>query len=236
MGSAINKTASELGAHAIRRSERGTEAFDRAARHSRRVRRLKILLPVAASFIAVAFLGYSLLPSTGAGGIDLRMLSIEGGKLVMENPTLGGFTDENLPYTMTAERARQAIGGQGDAIQLEGIRATVPIDRQDQATISAEGGIYDRQNNRLALDGAITLRTTSGILARLQSAEVDMASNVLSTEKPVEIEMSGMQIRADSFRAADGGKTLVFQDRVLVQIDPVRAREARVQQQETPRP
>lgn len=209
----------------IGHTERGADIFRKAERHSRRVRVLKIALPLIAVVASCILLGYSFLFSVGGGTVDPGAMSIESGNLVMDNPSLDGFTKENLPYSMTAARARQAIGGDGDAIALEEIRATVPISADNQATISAESGTFDRQADRLTLKDAITLRTTSGVVARLQSAEVDISSNELSTDEPVEIDLEGMRVRANTFRA-NGSSRMVFEDRVRVEIDPKQIRQS----------
>lgn len=209
----------------IRPVERSADIFRKAERHSRRVRVLKIAFPLIAVVASCFLLGYSLLFSVSGGTVDPGSMSIDSGNLVMDNPSLDGFTKENLPYSMTAARARQAIGGNANAIALEEIRATVPINADDQATISAESGTFDRQNDRLTLKNAVTLTTTSGVVARLQSAEVDIGSNELTTDEPVEIDMEGMRVRANTFRA-DGSSRLIFEDRVRVEFDPKQMRRS----------
>lgn len=210
---------------AIGHTERGADAFLKANRHSRRVRVMKIALPTVAVVASLFFVGYSFLFSVGGGAVDPGSMSIESGNLVMDNPSLDGFTSDNRPYSMTAERARQAIGGDANAIALEEITATVPIDSENQAMISAGSGTFDRQNDRLTLQDAVTLRTTSGVVARLKSAEVDIATSELKTDEPVEIDMEGMRVRANTFRS-DGGKRLIFEDRVRVEIDPKQMQRA----------
>lgn len=214
----------ETRTRAIRRAERDATAFARAARHSRRVRVLKFILPVVAIVVSVLFLGYSLIPQTIRESVDIGAASIEDGHLVIENPTLDGFTRDNLPYTMTAARARQAVGPTNAPIDLSQIRATIPINADTEARISAGHGHFDRANDRLTLGGSLSLSTNSGLHARLQSAEIDLASNALSTDDPVEIELEGMRITANRFRASDSGKTLVFEDSVHMEIDPAEIR------------
>lgn len=216
----------------VGRSERGEKAFSRAARHSRRVRVLKFVLPAVAAVASALLLGYSFLFSIGGDSVDPGSLSIESGNLVMDNPSLNGFTSANLPYHMTATRARQAIGGEDGAILLEDISATVPIDADNEASIRAAAGTFERGNDRLKLDDSITVRTTSGIFARLRSAEVDMESGSLTTEDPVEIDIDGMQVRANKFNATGGGERLVFEDRVRVRMDPKQIRHAPAQGEE----
>ena len=227
---ALNSIAkAEIGgiaAPGLKRSERGAEAFARAARHSRRVRVLKIVLPAAAVVVSVLFLGYSLLSPTVLDGLNLESATIEGGSLVMHNPSLNGFTSENLPYSVTATRARQEIGSDSGPIELEKIQATLPIDAERQATVTAGGGVFDQEKNRLLLNNAITVESNAGIFAQLKSANVDMASGNLSTDEPVDIEVNGMRVRAKSFHTIDGLERLVFENGVRLEIDPASVRRA----------
>lgn len=205
----------------ITRNERGEDVFARAQRHSRFVRILKFVLPVSAVLMAGAFIGYSLLASSVNYSLDIGTPTVEDGELVMANPQLGGFTKDNRPYKMTAARAKQAIGG-GSSIELEEITATVPIDNENFATVVAPNGTFNRESNRLDIDNSLLVKTTSGLEARLRSAQVDIDASTLRTEEPVEIKLNGTRISADSLEATDGGKVLVFENRVKVNIDPSR--------------
>src|SRR3954467_4318006 len=81
------------------------DAFDRAQRHSRRVRVLKFAVPVLAAGIAVAFPVYSYLAAPINISIQADGTAFADGKLVMANPKLNGFTKDKLPYSLTALRA-----------------------------------------------------------------------------------------------------------------------------------
>ncbi|MFS9599196.1 hypothetical protein, partial [Klebsiella variicola] len=68
-------------------SERAV-AFDSAQRHSRRVRILKLALPVIAGIIAIAFPVYSYLKTPPAAPVQADGSAFSNGKLVMANPKL----------------------------------------------------------------------------------------------------------------------------------------------------
>lgn len=205
----------------LERAERGEEVFERARRHSRRVRLLKLALPAVAVLMIAAFAGYSFLSSSLERIADLGALSVEGSGVVMANPKLDGFTKDDLPYSLRADRARQPLDGSG-AIELEGIVASVPIDKENRASITAKSGSFDREKNLLDIDSEITLNSTSGLQLRLQSANIDIGRNTLTTDKPVDIRLDGMHIAAEGMSAAEGGSKLIFEDRVRVEIDPAR--------------
>ena len=91
----------------------------------------------------------------------------------MANPKLDGYTKESRPYSMTATRALQHLDKNG-IIDLEGIDARLPVSATEFATIGAERGVYDRENNTLDIPSPITVKTTDGMTAILQSAYLEI--------------------------------------------------------------
>jgi lipopolysaccharide export system protein LptC len=199
-------------------------AFQRAARHSRKVRILKILLPVSAVLIAGAFLAYSYVRVPGQIAFDISESSFVDGKLVMANPRLEGFTRDDRPYSMAARRALQHVDQTG-IVELEGIDATLPVSRDTSATIVAEHGVYNREDNTLEVQSPISVSTTDGLTASFQSAFVDIDEGVLRTDQPVVLQIRGGELSADSMSVAENGKVVVFENRVRVEIRLDRLRE-----------
>jgi len=210
------------GSSTFRRNERGAEAFARAARHSRNVRLFKIVLPLTAILIIIAFFAYSYLPALRGADVDVDVINtaVESGDLVMSNPTLDGFTGTNQPYSVTARKARQPVGEPLGAFSLEELSATIQFGDKDSAKIIAGGGNLDRQSNRLVLDKQIEIETSNGIRARLETAEVDLATKTVESDRPVIIEMTGVRIESQKFETADGGEKLIFDGGVHMQVQP----------------
>ena len=193
--------------------------FAGAARHSRRVRFFKIVLPIASLMIAVGFAGYSWLLSPASVSIAVEGSAIRDGKIVMANPKMSGFTSNNLPYSMNAARAIQELSRPG-AIELEEIDAKFPIAADKWATFKADAGLYDDESNVLRITSPITLKTSDGLQADLGPAVVDIAAGELRSPSPVRIEQNGSTITADSLEVLDKGTVFVFENRVRMQVDP----------------
>lgn len=196
-------------------------AFRRARNHSRKVRFLKLALPVAALLLAGSFAGYSYLSLPGSVSFDVSGSAYADGKLVMANPKLDGYTKENRPYSMTAKRALQRID-QGSIVELEGIDAKLPISAEVFATIGADRGIYDRENNTLDVQSPVSVKTDDGTTATFQSAYLEIEKGTFKTDKPIDIRMDGGQITADSMSVLENGKVLIFEKRVKMEIRPDR--------------
>ncbi len=205
-------------------SSQGREtAFAGALRHSRRVRLFKILLPALAILLASAFAIYSYVLSPAGISVDFVGSGISDGKLVMANPTMNGYTKENLPYSMRAKRAIQDLSLTG-AIKLEGIDAKVPLSSDTWAVISADGGLYDDAGQTLDIDTPATFTTSDGLTAKFKSAFIDMEAGELKTSDPVEIVQGGSRITSDKFQVLERGDVFLFEDRVRMKIEPREAK------------
>lgn len=206
-------------------ASRVEEAFNHARRHSGRVRVLKLGLPAAALLLVAAFVGKSWLATPLDVGVDISGTAIEGGRLVMADPKLEGFTSDKRAYKMTAERAIQDIGSQ-ERIDLEGIDARLPFEKDSWMSVKAPTGTLDREANTLEIDSDITMVTSTGITALLKSATVDIEAGNLDTNDPVNITLDGTTIEADSLTVRDKGAVMVFERRVRVMIDAKRLQTA----------
>lgn len=200
-------------------------AFARARRHSIWVRILKVLLPVAAVVLAAAFAGYTYLMTPGNFPLKTDGAAFADGKIVMSNPKIDGFTRDNVPYSMKAARAIQDLDKQS-VIELEEIDARLPVGSDQWATVDALKGTYDRDGNTLDFSGALTISTTDGLVAKMQSAFVDLGKGDLRSEQPVDITMDGAHILADTFSVMQNGKVMVFDKRVRMKIDAGRMNSA----------
>lgn len=200
-------------------TEKADTVFYAAQRHSTRVRVLKTALPVAAVLIAVVFSWFTFFATPPATVKVLLGDGAEDGKLVMTSPNLNGFTKDNLPYKMTATKATQDAKQSG-VIALEGISAELPVGTRGRATIAAQSGIYDNVNQRLQLNKEFTVTTDDGLHAKLQSADVNIASGQITTDKPVDIRSGNTHISANRMQVQDKGSVLRFEDHVTLEIDP----------------
>lgn len=202
-------------------------AFDRARRHSRRVRVLKFAVPLLAAAIAIAFPVYSYLAAPVSVSIQADGTAFSDGKLVMANPKLNGFTKQKLPYSLTATRATQDVGKQ-NVIDLEGIDAKLPVASDNVVAVKATHGIYDRDANTMDLTSDVNVTTSDGMVAKFKSVFLDMGKGSMKTSNPVDVSRGGSRITADSMSVEDNGRLVVFENRVRVNIDPAGLKAAGV--------
>lgn len=204
----------------------GAEAYRRAVNHSRRVRRLRFLLPVTALGITLAFVAVSFVRGLMPEELQIESAKIEDGKVVMEKPAIAGRNSDGVRYSMRAERALQDIKNP-NMITLETIAAAVPVNDKVVANVVATSGIFDRGANILDLDKPFTLNLSSGIDAQFGSAHLDISGGTMKTDDPVAIQTKGASIVANSLEMKDKGRTMIFSGSVKLNIEPSALRSNR---------
>ncbi|MDP2120746.1 MAG: LPS export ABC transporter periplasmic protein LptC [Hoeflea sp.] len=190
-----------------------------AQRHSRRVRILKLLLPLSAALIMIAFVAVSWIDTLGPEGVAVESVSLRDGKLVMQNPVMSGQGSDARPYSMRAARAIQDLTTP-DVIALEEIVADLPVSNGDKATLNALSGLYNRVAQTLVFDKAFTVTSEAGMEASLQSADIDLEEGNLETSDPVSIRSPEASVVAQSMKMQDKGRVIIFQDKVRMTINP----------------
>ena len=200
-------------------SYKSDAVFDAARRHSVRVRLLKFLLPVIAIIIALVFSWYTFFATPSSG--DLVVLNGDqgaGGQLTMTDPKLEGYTAANKPYSLKANKAVQDPHNPG-MIELQHIVASLPLGERGEAAVDAVGAYYDNVNGRLQFDKPFEIRTDDGMVAKLEAADVNLATSQLNTDRPVDIHRGGQHLTANGLQIRENGKVLFFNRGVSLVID-----------------
>jgi lipopolysaccharide export system protein LptC len=206
--------------------ERGPGTFDKAYRHSSRVRGLKILLPaVAAAGVASFFILMQMAPESTDAAITLSGVNVEEKSVEMEKPHILGFEESRRSYQVDAARAFQDLANP-KVVRLEEIVAKFGVGSGATATVNAALGVFDGGTKGLVLKNGITLTTTNGYTAVLKEAAIEMENGHLKTEMPVEIKGSQGTIKANAMEVFDRGARVVFSKGVSVIYLPADERSA----------
>ena len=151
---------------------RSEAEFASARRHSRRVRLLKLGLPLSALFATGYFATATFLADANIPSPSVESVSMTDGRIVMAKPKLEGFDADKRPYTMTAERAVQQSAS-SNIVELDNIVADMPFGKSATANLTANGGVLDNGTNTLDLKDNIRLITSDGIKAVLSQARIN---------------------------------------------------------------
>lgn len=189
-----------------------------ADRHSRRVRRLKILLPSAAVATALVIVGVAWVQSRLMGSLDVKTVLFSKDGLTMVEPHLSGHA-EGRAYDVSAQRAFQNIQNP-KIIHLEHIDGRIEMADGSWAKIEASAGVYDGTREKLTLDGSVGVTTSTGWRAASTHAEADLVSGHIVTDKPISITGRTARIDADAIDVRDGGHHVLFTGHVRMEIRP----------------
>ena len=199
-------------------SDRFARAYQRARQHSVRVRKLKIILPIAAVVVSLVFVAVSFIRTWLPENIKIEGARIEDGKVVMEKPAISGRNSDGVSYSMTAARALQEILNP-DRITLQDIKAAVPVNADLIARVVASEGLFNRGTNMLDLTAPFTIVMSSGLEASFQSALLDIDAGKMESQDPVSIRTQQASIVAQTLKMTDKGRTITFEGKVRVNVD-----------------
>jgi lipopolysaccharide export system protein LptC len=189
-----------------------------AERHSRRVERLKIALPVLAVLGIVGFFAYPtvatwLSKEPAATAVSLDGINTETKSMIMSKPHISGFDGTQQAYVVDAEKAVQDVDNP-KMVTLTHISGSIGTGDGGNAKVDAGTGVFDTDAKKLQLKDGITIATTSGYNLSLQEALIDMASGALQSNHPVDITATNGRLRANTMTVTNRGKTIAFKNGV----------------------
>lgn len=202
----------------VDRSAAGTDrrarsrGYDKAVRHSRRVRFLRRAIPVAAIgsvvlVVAVTFFN----PFAGIGGLTIGPVSVSGTRVVMDAPRLRGFQGGSRPYEVTAEEASQDIR-EPHLVDLRELRARLTVDDAGAtARVEAATGRFDTQSELLELTRDVRVVSSTGYTLDLRSATIDFDAGSVVSNEPVRLVFESGSVEAQSMNIVDGGAVITFE-------------------------
>lgn len=217
MTAAYRNDEQELPAFEAIERDDAARRFRAAARHSRRVRFLRIAVPVA-----VLVGGCALALATWLN--PLRMLArlplsigdivVSGTKIKMENPKLSGYTRDSRRYDLVAGAAAQDVTRPG-IIELQEVDASVEAEDSKTMKVKAANGLFNTKTEMLTLDRDVVI-TAGGYEGQLDEAVVNTKTGHLVSEKPVKVRMLNGTVNANRLEVLQSGDLIRFENGVVV--------------------
>lgn len=192
-------------------------ALNDARRHTRRVVLLRRVLPATALAISVIILLSGLNLTGGLPSVSIGEVKMDGSTVTMTNPELSGYGKNNEAYRVTATRAEQDIKSP-NLVRLQTVDGTLNQSGGRETTLSAASGLYNAQKRTLLLEKDVIVSSSSGYVAHLDRADVDMGAGRVTSDKPVLIEGLDGTIRSDAVEIEDKGARIYFTGRVVVDV------------------
>jgi lipopolysaccharide export system protein LptC len=199
--------------------QRGDDArrFAAARRHSRRVRILRVVVPLAAVLlIGGTVLSTYLNPLRNLLPRDIGRIVVSGTKITMEQPKLAGFTKDGRAYNFTARAAAQDLA-KPDVMELNDIRATVEMLGQGNIQITSPEGFYSSKTEVLNLTGDIVL-VSSTYESHLAEATVEVRSGKVVSDKRVDVKFTNGTLVANGIEVLESGALIRFNGGVVMNV------------------
>jgi len=190
----------------------------RARANSRRVRRLRILLPLVATIIAFVLIGAAILPKLFPLAA-LSGLSLTADGLVMNEPRLAGHLGGGRRYEVIADRAVQSLLNPS-RLTLEGLAANLDMGEGEKVTINGNNAAYDTDTEILQLSDGVTIASTDGSTVSLPAATVDLRAGAVDADGGIQIDSPRGRIVAGGISVTDGGALIRLTGGVSITINP----------------
>ena len=200
----------------------GPLAQRRPRRRSRLIAGLRILLPVLALVLVGLVVAWPQIMQGSRGIAVPEFWPGDAGQpdmLSMASPRYAGQTNRDQPYHVTA-RSASLDPLQSNMVHLDRPAADIALGEDGDIHMTALTGTYDRDTERLLLDGGIEVVTSSGYRFATPSARVSLAQGRVHGLQPIEGDGPSGKLSADRFEIKDAGDILRFDGRVKVTVLP----------------
>jgi lipopolysaccharide export system protein LptC len=209
-------------AYASRERANDARVFRAALRHSRLVRMLRIAIPttvVVGALITTLFV-YVLDPLRALAKLpgSIGGLVVSGTSITMQQPRMAGYTQDRRPYVVTARAATQDVT-KPDTVTLLDLRATIEFKDAGKFELTARSGLFESKLDRLTLQDDI-LVNSANYQAKLSEAVVNVRTNHMVSEHPVEVIMRQGTVNANRLEVTNSGEVIRFERGVTMVLVP----------------
>ena len=194
-------------------------AFQAAARHSSRVKRLRrvILIGAAAATAGITWYSWFHAPDMGDAHLSLDRLGISGDKITMEHPRMTGLRRDGKPYDVIAETGVQNPKDPNRTV-LNRLNAKLYMADGSETRILGDEGIYDNVAQTLELSGNVRIKGANFTLS-LRKMKMDFKANVFSSAEPVRLDLDNGWVEANGMTSSDSGERITFSGDVKSQFN-----------------
>jgi lipopolysaccharide transport protein LptA len=194
-------------------------AFAAAQRHSRLVRLLRIVLPVATGGVLVA---YTLVVAASwhlnAGKFRVPDFEITADDLTMKNPSFVDVTSDGR-YEVRAKRAVVAFN-QDAPVKLIDVSGDLVQTSGTTTKMKAKHGLYEKAKGELELFDGIEIDGSNGFMARLSRATIYARQSKVVSKHPVSAITPTGSVQASAMTIDTKARLTQFRGAVAVRLLP----------------
>lgn len=207
--------------------------FRRARRHSRRVRLLRMAIPLVLAMAigaTVFVIWFNPLRMLSDLPISVGSLIMSGSKMTMTKPKIAGYTRDEQRYELSATSAAQDAT-RIDVVNLEEPRATLEMPDRSKVDMKAALGIFDRKANILTLSRDIVITSTSGYEMLLSQAVIDIRNGNIVSDQPVKVKLLQGTLQGNRLEVTRSGEIIRFDGGVTMILEPETAKPGNLRTQ-----
>lgn len=194
-----------------------SRARDEAARHSVRVRRLRLWLPILGVAVALAVGGWVVWTQISSRfGLANVLFTRDG--VTMVDPHISGRS-QGRAYEMVAKRGLQSFDN-AKKVRFEEVSGRVEMQERRWITLTSPIGIFDGTQQTLRLEGGVDVVTSDGYRVTARSADMALDKGDIVTTEPVEVVTSSETLAAAAAKILDNGKHMLFSGGVRMTLAP----------------
>ncbi len=206
-----NSTPERRGRRSHPDSETEPPRFAARSTYSRFVATMKVVLPaLAVAIILLVLVWPRIVPEDSRFRIGLSELGPGAAdNLSMVNPRFQGRDNRDRPFTIVAQKATQ-VADDTKRITLDRPEADITLADGAWVALTADSGVYHRQDKTLDLRGHVSLFHDQGFEMHTTRVQIDLASAAAHSDSPVEGHGPAGTLNAQGFRVRDQGQTIVL--------------------------
>lgn len=203
-----------------RRSANRQAAFQAAQRHSRRVRRLRLLVPAAGVLAVILVIGTWWYSTARAPDLAITDVTVTADGIAMDAPVLRGEDDEGRPYTLRAREAYQTLST-NPVFTLRDLDGEMMLDDGEQVLLRAPQARFDSATGQAVFEeGQVELALSSGGQAFLGVTTVNLDEGTIASDNRVAVATGEVTLEAGGMQVFDAGGRLLFTGGVHMIVRP----------------
>lgn len=188
-------------------------------RHDRLIGILARVLPMGVGIVAALMIITPLSPRGEVSFLlDRTKVAQIDERLSVDNAMYRGRDDQGRPFSVLAGEAVQRSSAEG-LVRMDDLIAQLLLP-DGPARLMAQGGTYDIENKKVAVDGPITVNAADGYRMTANGVSLDLENREITGEKGVKGEIPAGTFSAKSMHADLAARELILEGEARLTVTP----------------
>lgn len=191
--------------------------------HDKLIQRLNVILPAAVGVVAALMIITPLSPRGEVSFLlDRNKVEVANDRLRVDNAMYRGQDDKGRPFSLMAGQALQQ-SVTVPVVRLSDLSARMLLD-DGPAVLTASGGSYDIESERVAVDGVVRFTAADGYRMVTSGVSIDMPSRRVVGAGRVEGAIPAGTFSANRIEADLSARTIALTGNARLHMEPGKLR------------